>query len=661
MPIDKTKFVSAPVLQNYLVDKTGIPMAFGAVTLYHDNARTILKNWYYQIGAPGSYDYLPLPNPLTLSAAGTICDVNGVDTLPFFYPWDENDESLRDAYYIVIQNAAQTNQITRANFPYGFAGGGNITTTDTFNNLIVNNGFWRNIQPNTLKVTPFTSVTVQGNSSLMGSGPYSLIVAPSQHDGFRMPDIEFIITANSGTDKITFTPFPLSLSQPISNTISPEFYINHTCTATGSGTKYYQFPISLHVNTLEGVTFTGSIQAQNVTGSGIMTISILQDTGTGGGASVTELVNTFNLNTSWQTYNFGSTFPSTLGLTLGDGADDGLYLLIGLDDTEANLNLNFTAPTLYLTNNVLPTNEFKTYDQVDAIINSPRTGDLRTSINDFYPYGWVPMNGGTISNAASTSANIARANADCWQLYSLLWSKFSPYANGTSNPLGQLITGASTPVAYGASAYADFIAAKAMVLTQTMGKVLMGTVPVSALLTANKTTFTASSSSGLLITTANTVNYFNGMTIVFSNTGGALPTGLSANIVYYVGAFNGTNTFKVATSFANAIAQTFIAFTNAGSGTNTVTGSLGGSFTGESQHTQLLNELANHQHKPGPAATITSIYGTGTGLGLTAGTFNFGSALTTGLIDGDGVTSYGTQVPFNITQSGAFMNIYIKL
>jgi len=650
MPIDTTKFVSAAILQQYLADKDGTPMANGTVTLYHDNARTILKNWYYQTGTPGNYTYIALPNPLTLSAAGTISDQNGVDTLPFYYPWSETDESVRDAYYIVIQNAAQTNQITRANFPYGFAGGGNITTIDTFNNLIVNNGFWRNLQPNTLNVTPFTSITLQSVVTATGTGTFSAIVAPSQHDGFRMPDLQFVMAANAGTDMLTFTPFPLASTQPILNTISPEFYINHTCSGAGSGTKYYQFPISLHVNTLEGVTFTGSIQAQNVTGSGLLSISILQDTGTGGGTSTPQLIMNFNLSNSWTTYTFGGTFPSTTGLVLGAGADDGLYLLIGLDGASGSFSLNFTAPTVYLTDNILPTNDFQTYDQVDTVINSVRTGDLRTSMNNFYPYGWVAMNGGTLSNVASTFTNIARANADAWQLYNLLWNKFSPYANGTSNPLGQLITAPNTAVAYGASAYADFIASKALVLTQIMGKVLMGTVPVSAMLIANSTTFTASSSTGLLITTANTVNYFNGMPIVFSNTGGALPTGLSNNIVYYVGAFNGTNAFKVATSFANAIAQTFIAFTNAGSGTNTVTGSLAGSFTGESQHTLTSAEL------PSPLTSNTDHFVMANGTGAAIDVVVSANTPNSGIVANGG----GGQA-HNIIQPSAFTNIYIKL
>lgn len=117
MPINQGLLIAAPMLQDSFVDKLGIPMANGTVTCYHDDSRTTLKNWYYQTGTPGLYTFLPLPNPLTLSAAGTICDINGVDTIPFFYPYLESDQTMIDKYYITIVNQFDTNQITRANFP----------------------------------------------------------------------------------------------------------------------------------------------------------------------------------------------------------------------------------------------------------------------------------------------------------------------------------------------------------------------------------------------------------------------------------------------------------------------------------------------------------------------------------------------------------------
>lgn len=81
-------------------------------------------------------------------------------------------------------------------------------------------------------------------------------------------------------------------------------------------------------------------------------------------------------------------------------------------------------------------------------------------------------------------------------------------------------------------------------------------------------TFTASSSSGLLLTYANDWN--NYQKVRFTNSGGALPTGLSLNTDYWLVRQSAT-TAKVATSYANALAGTTIAFTDAGTGTHTLT------------------------------------------------------------------------------------------
>jgi hypothetical protein len=83
----------------------------------------------------------------------------------------------------------------------------------------------------------------------------------------------------------------------------------------------------------------------------------------------------------------------------------------------------------------------------------------------------------------------------------------------------------------------------------------------------NSNNFTASSSSGLLLTYTND---FNTLTKVrFTNSGGALPTGLSINTDYYLVRVSST-TARVATSLANAIAGTVVAYTDGGSGTHTL-------------------------------------------------------------------------------------------
>lgn len=83
----------------------------------------------------------------------------------------------------------------------------------------------------------------------------------------------------------------------------------------------------------------------------------------------------------------------------------------------------------------------------------------------------------------------------------------------------------------------------------------------------NGETFTASSSSGLLLTYTN--DWQNYSKVRFTTTG-TLPTGLSLNTDYWLVRVSAT-TARVATTYANAIAGTVISYTDAGTGTHTLT------------------------------------------------------------------------------------------
>jgi hypothetical protein len=85
--------------------------------------------------------------------------------------------------------------------------------------------------------------------------------------------------------------------------------------------------------------------------------------------------------------------------------------------------------------------------------------------------------------------------------------------------------------------------------------------------TINSNTFTASSSSGLLLTYTNDFPTYTKVRFTTSNT---LPTGLSLATDYWLVRVSAT-TARVATSLPNAVAGTVIAFTDAGTGTHTLT------------------------------------------------------------------------------------------
>lgn len=83
----------------------------------------------------------------------------------------------------------------------------------------------------------------------------------------------------------------------------------------------------------------------------------------------------------------------------------------------------------------------------------------------------------------------------------------------------------------------------------------------------NTNTFTASSSSGLLLTYTNDFNTFTKVRFTTTTT---LPTGLSLATDYWLVRVSAT-TARVATSLANAIAGTVVAYTDGGTGTHTLT------------------------------------------------------------------------------------------
>lgn len=92
----------------------------------------------------------------------------------------------------------------------------------------------------------------------------------------------------------------------------------------------------------------------------------------------------------------------------------------------------------------------------------------------------------------------------------------------------------------------------------------------------NTNTFTASSSSGLLLTYTN--DFVSGTKVRFTTTT-TLPTGLSLATDYWLIRVSAT-TARVATSYANYVAGTAIAFTDAGTGTHTLTIQMGRNSAG---------------------------------------------------------------------------------
>jgi hypothetical protein len=121
MALDDRYFIAVP-LNQYFVDKdTGLPLANGTITFYRDVSRTTPKAVFQLTGTPPNYQYTALPNPITLSSAGTIQNATNDNVIFYFFPYDENGNV--DLYYIECKNSGGTLQWTREGIP-------NLTATN---------------------------------------------------------------------------------------------------------------------------------------------------------------------------------------------------------------------------------------------------------------------------------------------------------------------------------------------------------------------------------------------------------------------------------------------------------------------------------------------------------------------------------------------------
>lgn len=118
--------------------------------------------------------------------------------------------------------------------------------------------------------------------------------------------------------------------------------------------------------------------------------------------------------------------------------------------------------------------------------------------------------------------------------------------------------------------------------------------------TVNSNTFTASSSSGLLLTYANDWSPYQKVRFTTTTT---LPTGLSLNTDYWLVRVSAT-TARVATSFANALAGTVIAYTDAGTGTHTLTCRLPRYSDGAGVNAIIFNPAATALGAGTPSLTL---------------------------------------------------------
>lgn len=110
-------YIPAFSIEDVILDKdTGAPLSGGQVYFEQDNQRGVFKPIYQITGTSPNYQYIQLPNPMTLSSIGTFEDSLANPTVPYFYPFDARGNP--EYYFVRVESSGAVPQFTREAVPY---------------------------------------------------------------------------------------------------------------------------------------------------------------------------------------------------------------------------------------------------------------------------------------------------------------------------------------------------------------------------------------------------------------------------------------------------------------------------------------------------------------------------------------------------------------
>lgn len=426
-------WVVAPPPKTYFADLFGRPASGGQLFTRSNINPTINKPVYLdQYGPDGQGAW---SNPIIIDATGS----QG----PFY--WQIDADNGDDTYFLEFYDEDDNLIWTITDFlPTTGSGGGGTAGTRVVENILVNNVFWHNNFTSTALTIP------NGGTSLSSAS----VLAPGAHSSMYHPEIFFWKNNGTGTETIQFVDFPNG-DNSLTPDNTPEQYAQYICSVASGATRNGMFiPITSNLKTLENQTVTVSIYAKVMSGANQLVLNWYQFAGTGGApsADVITPIGTALLDATWTKYQFPITVPlANSVVTQGTNGNAQLLLYIQLPSDPSTIQ--FTKPAIFL-GLTTPQADFQSHDKINSVIASPRTGDIRQTLNHFTPFGWVKLDDTTIGN--STSLASQRANNDTFYLYRLLW-------NSVSDTYAPVSTGR------GLTADADFAAGKTMQLLYSLG------------------------------------------------------------------------------------------------------------------------------------------------------------------------------------------------
>jgi len=304
-----TRYIPIKYLQELFRDKdTGLPLSAGKVYFYKDQARTILKPVYQLTGSPPNYTYAALPNPLTLSAAGTFQDGSGNDIAVYYFPYDSSGNL--ELYYVKVESAGAVLQFTREGQPNLKAK--EDDTVDVKNN--VPNGQF--LTHNDIKETPSRD-----------AGEITQAITDIAPGGwtFERPG------TSTAKDYITFERFASPVDIPSSH---PRYAARVKTTVadaddTYKGLRLKYRDVNKFASDTEEYTFSFSGKS-NISSDLTIPINLIKNYGSGGSATNTTLLQSITLTPTYQVFNITFIFGKNTSKTIGANNDDFLQLELGL-------------------------------------------------------------------------------------------------------------------------------------------------------------------------------------------------------------------------------------------------------------------------------------------------------------------------------------------
>jgi len=289
------QYVTAPNLQEYFVDKdSGLPLAGGKIFFYSDVNRTTPKTVYELEGNGANYTYVPLPNPIILSAVGTVQDNDGNDVIIYYFPFDASGNE--ELYYIVVQNSLGVPQFTRSAWPNPNGSGGSVGGSFSPYNFIPNGQL--------LEHTNLANNAIVAGSNVLAQGGFTFEFTP----------------AGSGTPSVNTSTF-LVQNNNIEAPQSPRYLLNVACTVVnGLDTQKTLRVKWADVNKFStpNSIYTFAFYATSNLGSVPVTINLIKYCGTNGSVVPPLALSTITIenNVDAPLYNINLTFGNNDGLNV---------------------------------------------------------------------------------------------------------------------------------------------------------------------------------------------------------------------------------------------------------------------------------------------------------------------------------------------------------